>query len=593
MAPLLPGRRTVASLDPLHVRDHHPSSLALDPPRHRARLVGACVAGALWLVACGGSDGAVAEVSANGPADSGKDTPTEQVQPLCGDVSPAAAFHRLGGTVSQAALGPCGHAAWIEQNASLWLANPDLEGGKKVADDASGLVFTASGQRLVYTRKGALVVRDLTTAEERSVPLAGAHGSAALRDAAGKDVIVACDEAGLRLFDGALAQRAQVARADLDCHLFASASSRHAVVAAGSGDKLEYFSIDAETGATRPLTLPAGPAKGGGQLMHQPGLSDDGLVFFRVSQRNDPCGDTVCGTEASIALADVRSGAPIGAVPLAPQPCCGHPPPDGLLAPGKGMHLSGRGLQGAYWVDSASQLHQVGHVKPVSFARDGASFLGYGTDDKSPSPQAARYSTAGGAVVEKLGRADALIVSRNDGAMALDGGVVRCVFYPDKPGTCHEQIWQTRSMQAGAEVLRLESTQPLTPLWVGDDGAVLVAGALFDEPLPEVAAPEQMPEPAAGAHHFVRATGAHVAVDLGTPQRFEPTPRSLLVMSFSGKASTGFSLLALDPSSGAVTTMAQGIERFEDQHGFDAKRERVGWVVRQPDGLEFWAGAVP
>jgi hypothetical protein len=335
----------------------------------------------------------------------------------------------------------------------------------------------------------------------------------------------------------------------------------------------------------------------GQTVMDQAALSHDGEVLIHRRHVAERCNDTMCGTEATFTLADLDTARVLGTAPSRPNPCCGDPGPlQYLEGAGRGHTLLLEGVDRETWVlDEKLSLQRLENSAPLHLFSDGASALLSRREGRGHALH--RVRLADQSVVQSLGETTDVVVSRRESfVVGSRFEPDKCVRYPDRPGVCHKQIWQLVAWHDKNERVLAESTQPLGPVWVGEDGSVLVAAQLADHPLPDVADPAVFPEEPAGIH-LLDPSGTRIATlsGIGSVRGLWEAQDALIIASW-GKVDGEWTLRlhAVNPRSGATRLLVHG---DEIEVHFDQSRTRLAcWVESRGKGetqQELWAGAVP
>ncbi len=120
---------------------------------------------------------------------------------------------------------------------------------------------------------------------------------------------------------------------------------------------------------------------------------------------------------------------------------------------------------------------------------------------RAPNPtdpgfrQLAMLDLSTGATTPLTIRPDAVTLSSDEARVATAHFTGDCILWPDGHA-CHAQLWALSVWTEAAGLVELaRASQPITPLWIGDDGTMLASGRFYREP-PPASAPQEDPEPA-------------------------------------------------------------------------------------------------
>jgi len=506
-------------------------------------------------------------------------------KPLCGTANPPGPLHLVANNVVDASLGACGQLAYIDDLGALWLTATELGDPTQLAVKADAVRFAATGDLLGFTTptgaaEGATFhVRALDTLLGFQVPLFD-RTTFGLGHAGETARAFVCDQGGLRVFDPTSGNSPIYQAPDADCQSVIASTSGSRLVYSTRSDRLESVGLEKlDTQAIGGLTWRtkvASPRDAQDQLA----LSHDGAVLLHRRQITEPCGDTFCGVDATVSLVDLSHGAQL----LGTQRGGTTGSFDFLQADRNGHAI----LFADWFLDQSFHLRSV-DGQPQYLFRDESTALVRQPDAIT------KLALADQKVLQTVDHGASVAVSADESAVAIGGATADCIHFPDRPDTCHDQIWAVTSWKAAPQHAAIESTQPVTPLWVGADGAMLVRGALPDQPLPRVAAPADVPG-IHGAMHLFDAQG-HVlhTWDAGEADAVWEANQTLLLryrINLNGAWRTR--LEAVNVATGNVQTLAE-----DDivEVSLDHSHTRLVFIARHfaPNSTltALWAGAVP
>jgi hypothetical protein len=454
----------------------------------------------------------------------------------------------------------CGDVAWIDDaGAVVFLgvdqATPSTVASLPAADVKNGaarLALAATGKFLAYRAKDG--VHRVSLVDRRAEDVYAADGSddfgfvnaGATND---DDRVVICGRTtGLRL-GGETASANEAS-----CSTLVTTGGPYAIGWLGAPENAEIAALAATDGAVR--HLPALTQNLAGKLNHfgqaiETGLSHDGRTLLFAHHETNAAGDTFQHSNLTVRLVDLVTGKTSDTTSVVPGNVGSNTKIADFAIPAGPFRVALGTAKGAIWQTQDGTTGTTTEPGLRAIESDGVRglFLSNASDGKTKN--LVRHALAGGAETVLAPDIDTFTGSHSQAFLAAGQIPSDGIRYPDKPGVSHAQIWPLVAITPTGTHALASSTQPLVPVWVGDDGAILVRGALADGALPSVAAPADLPTQTVGLHAFApdgsrlgTATyamngaitrAAHGVLVLGV----EPGPiRRLLYVSGSGVASS-------------------------------------------------------
>ena len=506
-----------------------------------------------------------------------------QKDPVCLDAAPVP-FHLLepdADSASQVELSRCGYLRMVSSG-RLLLADPSLGSVDAVHDAAFAAQFAPVSDTLLYEADGSLFVRDLATGNTRSQPDPG--GALQVSQPDGETgVVLTCTESRLSLRTLALDLIASVD--NVSCASLVTTSRGHHALARRQN---ALVSVDLSTGAVTELTgYDPWEDNDYSYATEAFYLSEDGQLALHHQQRDELCGDTMCGKTAEVNVFDALSGSTVASVPVGAKQCCGGLPEQSPWWTNARGQVLVRGSDATTFVDVKRKAHVLGEGDPLYLfaAGDRALFRREKSLDWAALP-------SGGTVqsTERPYDANHWAISGNEAELVVGQFTDACV---RTPGTniCHTQIWQVARIGAKSQVIAY-SDQPVQPYFIGNDGTVLAVGSLTLKSFPKQAEKSQLPVLSSGAH-LIHPDGRLTPLSIQIDRVLE-FANGLLVLGHDTSAGYVQTLHALNLKSGATVELLRAPELTIL---FDESRERLAVVARyhdsEKDRFEVWAGGVP
>lgn len=536
----------------------------------------------LALVACGGQTSETGERGADG-SDTPK-PPMSKPASVCGDrLGQARPFGVVTLEAQRTARNACGDVAFVDASGGVWAERIEMSAPTKVGSVPPSLVagtrlaLSHTGKYLAYSSDDGVhqVALDVREAEQifaadQGDDIGFAH-SAADGVIPPADTLVLCGKArGLRSSSLAPAQTTG------ECTGLLTGPGPFAVARIGSGDRPQIVSLEVSSGAVHGFAELTEEATSGGSVSGPSvalSLSMDGHTLLVERTEIEASGDYFARTNLTVQLVFLPTHTT--GVPFALQwGQVGNLSVRDFFAPAGPHRLAFAGYQSALWQDVAGVSHTTTRTKLLTIDPAGTDGIFLDSRDKTGALLRAPLVSGGTTV-------PATILSTNVGEARGSDDLAHLVVakiptdgvrYPDKPSVSHAQLWEVARLDALGETVFATSTQPLSPLWVGEDGASIVRGALADVPLPKVSAPENMPPETYGFHAF-DATGSRLrSVSLPDAQTIRSARRGLVVDHFRVDEGYRFHFVsaageAIPLASAGASALGSVEERFFDAAG--------------------------
>ena len=381
---------------------------------------------------------------------------------------------------SAAQFSPCGHLSYLTwatvENMvtaeSHQLMPPSLVDGTKVSESANGREFSLDGRFFIYgIGEGRLSVRDLTTGKEVTHELP--YQRVGLVKGTDPDVpeLYFCANDTLSLLSAGTVTSLDT---NVNCDSIERARSRAALAYLDKDGVVHSARFPG--GEVRQIQWAALPADEGDRYSTQRlSLSPDGSLVLRQVDRFEYCGDTVCGLSASVDVASTDStvthsyGVPI------PE-CCGHLTDAISFADNLGRGSLVSSFDAITFYGEGDIQSTLSPGEPMWLYRDQRRLL---TRIKAPDSSYVLQLTGlpeGHLQGEwSTVQTGPVVMSASEGAF---GFVARLSTI--NGGNSVYTVNVVRDGFLEASVSRSPDNR-VAPVWVGDDGAVLIAGPVFGE----------------------------------------------------------------------------------------------------------------
>lgn len=464
------------------------------------------------LVACGGETSTTGERSPDGSL--GPEQSVEAAAALCGDrISQAHAFAVVTTEAQRTARNDCGDVAFVDASGAVWVQRIEMSAASKIgqvptdAVSATKLAVSPTGKYLVYSApdgahqialdaREAETVHALLPLDELGFVHRGPNAGAP-----GEDLVVLCGKTGgLRLAG------APVSTETAGCARLQAPGGPYAAARVDAQPGAGVLVLSARDGEARVLSALSEGLSAGGPMLGDPvslSFSPDGRALF-FEQRFAPStgGDFFYYTQMGIRVVDLDSDQTGPLTPLLHGMVGLDASAAAYFVPAGPHRAAVVAPDSGFYVDQAGAVHLLGRrgLKAIDPTGKEGIFLdtsggaNANTVFRRPLDDGpAKLLATGAGGVRGTDDFAQLVVSK----LPTDG-----IRYPDNPGVSHKQLWDATRVDAKGETTIATSTQPLTPVWVGKDGATLLRGGLADTPLPKVAAPADVPIEIVGLHAF-------------------------------------------------------------------------------------------
>lgn len=401
------------------------------------------------------------------------------------------------------ALGPCGHVAYTDASGILHLYDPSMRTDVYQAPTPYSIAFSPDGAYfLAHSRTGVVLYDFVQNSVSEYLGYSGGFVALPQDDSATTagqslhNMPFVCNDTVLGLIENGQVNNVFGASLGADLSAFQCAS----MYGADHGPSVTYWDdhhnlhvADFVTRKDRVVPIAFAQRHGVFESADLFQLSGDGRFLVHLPAWNEPSGDTFSlHTDGTAAIVDLATVQVVHHVP-AQNFRHGRYEIYMLERSDGGLRMAIAGPTSTMLMKSDESIvfQDYAGVTPVAImpsehdvlvrrSSDSALLLAsFDSDVLLPVIEASDLNdlTSGG-----------IAVSRDGNVLAISAPPKRCITYPERPEVCHTQIWElvVWSRRDGP-MHTYYGTQPLQPEWVGNDGSVLLEGALILGDVPATA----------------------------------------------------------------------------------------------------------